>query len=95
MAEEKKIAAVREYLESELPGCSIEDSRDFDQGGQTFRIAFGGAMYVTIVSDEFLDKLNSTDIPESLRRFTLAEHLRELPSTPVLVTNVGLKLEYE
>jgi hypothetical protein len=47
------------------------------------------------VSDEFFKDHEAPEIAAKLGRFTLAEHLRELANTPVIVTNSGLKLEHE
>ena len=38
---------------------------------------------------------NLEEIGERLRNFLLAEHLKEMSTTPVLVTNTGLSLEYD
>jgi hypothetical protein len=44
-----------------------------------------------MVSQEFLNDHDALVILPKLGRFTLAEHLRDLPSEPVIVTNSGLK----
>ncbi|NLI31711.1 MAG: hypothetical protein GX422_02855, partial [Deltaproteobacteria bacterium] len=51
--------------------------------------------YRAMITYEFLEDHKAEDIAPLLRMFLLAEHLRELPSTPLVVTNRGLKLEHE
>ncbi len=94
MVDPQKVAAVREYLQSEFPGNSVEDWYDSMSNAQCFRVVAQGATYQTMISDEFLARYESTAIGPKLGSFTLAEHLRDLPSEAVIVTSTGLKLEY-
>jgi hypothetical protein len=93
MVDVEKTTAVREYLQAEFPDCRIEEGHDVD--GHTFQIGFEGSTYIVIVTDEFLRDHDRPDIGKALSRHTLIEHLRDLPNTPVVVTNSGLKLQYD
>ena len=92
MLDQQKIDAVRDYLEVQFPGCTVEDRYDSDRTAQVFRISCQGATHVTVVLRTFLDAHETTDIPITLEGFYLAEHLRDLGETPVIVTNAGLEL---
>jgi hypothetical protein len=91
---QEKAAAVRAYLQAEFPGCSIEDWYAPERKIFCFKVSGPGATYHAFVSPEFLDGHEAPGIGPKLARFTLAEHLRDLPSQPVLVTKNGLELEY-
>jgi hypothetical protein len=45
------------------------------------------------VLETFLNACEAEQIPTALKEFTLAEHLREMGETTVVVTMEGLKLE--
>ncbi len=93
MPEQIKIKAIVEYLQSEFPECKIEQSREVGRNAQIFRIRYKDNCYCAEVSEEFLKKRDASEIPALLDRFTLAEHLRFLGVTPVVVTSEGLSLE--
>jgi hypothetical protein len=47
------------------------------------------------LTEAFLTVCDASQIPATLEEFTLAEHLREMGATAVVVTPEGLKLEGE
>lgn len=95
MVDERKVQSVVAHFESEFPGCTIEEKQDPDQRLVRFAIINGSTTYRAIIAYEFLEDHKAEEIPSLLRMFLLTEHLRELPSTPLVVTNRGLKLEHE
>lgn len=95
MVDQRKVQAVVAHFEGEFPGCSIEEKQDPDQRLVRFAIINGSSRYRAMITYEFLEDHKAEDIAPLLRMFLLAEHLRELPSTPLVVTNRGLKLEQE
>lgn len=95
MVDEDKIKAVIDYLQAEFPDCKIEDWPVAENQAHHFRIAQEKSTLRAEISEEFLSRHDKFSIPDKLRKFTLAEHLRELPSDVVLVTSTGLKLDYE
>jgi hypothetical protein len=90
----EKITAVRAYLQAEFPGYSIQEQYDSQLKALSFRVSDQGSTYHALVTHEFLDHHEAQVIGTKLARFTLAEHLRDLPSQPIIVTNGGLELEY-
>jgi hypothetical protein len=93
MVDVDKTTAVREYLKAGFPDCKIEEGRDAE--GHYFQISFQGSTYIVTVTDEFLRDHDCPDLGKALSRHTLLEHLRDLPNTPIVVTNSGLKLLYD
>lgn len=95
MVDPKKIQSVVTHLENEFPGCTVEGHHDLAQRVHRFVIKNGATAYRAIVLEEFLETHKAEEIPPLLTMFTLAEHLRELPSAGFVVTKRGLKLEHE
>lgn len=95
MSTEAKTAAVRQYLESEFSGFAVEGGREASQGIHRFTISQGASTHHALIAEEFLESHSLEEIGEKLRNFLLAEHLKEMNTTPVLVTNTGLSLEYD
>ncbi len=95
MAEQEKTAAVREYLQAEFSGFSIEDQHDPKRQMHVFKVGSQDRLHNVLIADDFLNKHDTWEIPDLLRKFLLAEHMREMNSTPLIVTNNGLELEYE
>jgi len=93
MVDAENTRAVREYLQAGFPDGRIEEGRDAE--GHSFQIVFQGSTYIVIVTDEFFRDHDCPDIGKALSRHTLLEHLRDLPNTPIVVTNSGLKLQYD
>jgi hypothetical protein len=92
--DQEKAAAVRDYLQTAFVGCRIEEWYDPELKALCFRVSDQGSTYHAVVSHEFLDDHDALVIGPKLGRFTLAEHLRDLPSEQIIVTNGGLKLDY-
>lgn len=95
MSTEEKTAAVRQYLESEFSGFAIQGGREASEGMHRFTISQGDRTHYALIAEEFLESHNLEEIGKKLRKFLLAEHLKEMSTTPVLVTNTGLSLEYD
>lgn len=93
MVDAEKIAAVRGYLTGEFPGCTVEDWYEAERNAQSFRIVKGQSHHLATVSGEFMEDRNASEISPALTAFLLAEHLRDLGSTRVIVGNDGLSLE--
>ena len=92
--DQEKVSAVRNYLQTEFPGCSIQEQYDPERKALCFSVSDQGSTYLASVTHEFLDKHEAPVIGSKLAKLTLAEHLRDLPSQPVIVTIGGLELEY-
>lgn len=93
MIEEQKVAAVVEYLRASFPRATIEHRPDSDGNGHYFAVKLESSTLQAVVSEEFLDGCEASQIPTRLGKFTLAEHLRDLPSEIVYVTTAGLRLD--
>ena len=93
--EEIKLKAVSDYLQAEFPNGAVQYEYNSTHNTYNFSIGLEGATFQAEVKDEFLRDHDALEISEKLRKFTLAEHLRDLPLDIVVVTNAGLKLQYE
>jgi hypothetical protein len=93
--EENKLKAVSDYLQAEFPNSVVQYEHNSTHQAFNFSVQLEGATFQAEVEDEFLRNHNASAIVEKLRKFTLAEHLRDLPLDIVVVTNAGLKLQYE
>lgn len=91
--EAERIAAVREYFHDHLPDASIRDSYDAGRLAQVFRIEasdFGG-FRDAVISTEFLMDHEPDKLGKVLKGWRVAEHLRAVKGTEVLVTSWGLE----
>ncbi len=95
MADPMKIEAVKTYLENEFPGKTISVTFISSEKVYEFTVTGQRIPMVARVRDSFLSACECGDISRILGAFTLAEHLREMGGTPVVVTSDGLKLEDE
>ncbi|MDY6856377.1 MAG: hypothetical protein SWO11_17090 [Thermodesulfobacteriota bacterium] len=93
MVDKEKIKAVYAYIKNEFDGCIIEDTYDMLRTVQTFRVAYEESVFKITILKDFFDDKNPSDIPALLQSFLLAEHLRDMGSTPLIVTKEGLTLE--
>ena len=93
MDDQEKLKAVQNYLQSEFPGSEIEVIFQPDEKVHVFQILQQGKSHRAMVTETFLNVREAPQIQATLKAFTLAEHLRELGQTPVVVTPHGLKLE--
>ena len=92
MLDPEKVKAVREYLETQFPGGTVEDRYDPSSESQVFRIHREGKLYLTAVRQAFLDEHGAGDIAAALAGFHLIEHLHELAGEQIIVTREGLAL---
>ena len=91
--EAERIAAVREYFIEHLPDASIRDSYDAGRLSQVFRVEaseFGG-FRDAVISTEFLMEHQPEKLGKVLKGWRVAEHLRSVQSTEVLVTTWGIE----
>jgi hypothetical protein len=93
MSNQEKLHAVQEYLMTEFPDAKIDIKQQPQEPVHVCQILHQGKRYCTIVSEAFLQGCEAATIPATLQEFTLAEHLRELGMTPVVVMPEGLKLQ--
>jgi hypothetical protein len=95
MVDQEKLTAVREYLRKEFAGFTIEDWSESGQKAHLFRVTGERRVHNASIAEDFLNELETGEVESKLRSFTLAEHLREIPDTPIMVTRNGLKLQHE
>ncbi len=93
MSVEERIQAVREYLERVFPGYTIEDRDEPGKGTRCFRVSTIGKIHNAVITADFLETHQASEIGPVLTEFTLFEHLREMGATRVIVTASGLELE--
>jgi len=93
MIDEQKVGAVLEYLRGSFPRATLEHRPDCSGNGHYFAVKLEGSILQAVISEEFLEGCETAQIPTRLGKFTLAEHLRDLPSEIVYVTTAGLQLE--
>ncbi len=93
MDNQEKLKALQDYFQSEFPGSEIESRYEPREKVHEYRILCGGKTHRAIVLETFLNACEAEQIPTALKEFTLAEHLREMGETTVVVTMEGLKLE--
>ena len=92
MLDPEKVKAVRDYLETQFPGGTVEDRYEASSKSHVFRIHREGKLYLTAIRQAFLDDHGAGDIAAALARFHLIEHLRELAGEQIIVTKEGLAL---
>ena len=91
--EAARIAAVREYLQEHVPDASIRDSYDPGRLAQVFRVEaseFGG-FRDAVISTEFLMEHQPDKLGKVMKGWRVAEHLRSVQGTEVLVTTWGIE----
>ena len=93
MSLQEKLQAVEVYLQTEFPDAKIEVKHEPMERIHRFQILQHGKPHWAIVVEAFLQGCAADQIAATLQTFTLAEHLRDLGVTPVVVTPKGLKLE--
>jgi hypothetical protein len=92
MVDKEKVAAVRRYLSVEFPDLEVRDHYDSERIAQCFEVGQGRRSSVAIISRQFFEDHEESQIPAMLKAFLLVEHLREC-DLPILVGNEGLSLE--
>jgi len=93
MIDQEKLNAVEGYLRSEFPGSEVRVKHEPRERIHVFEVLQEGKSHRAIIVEAFLSFCDVLKIQATLREFTLAEHLRELGATAVVVTLDGLKLE--
>ena len=89
-----KIRAVREYLQSEFPGCVLYDFYEHQRSAQMFHLqnSQGDIMHMAAVADGFFEAEPERDIRPFLERSRLAAALRDAGARSVLITSAGLQI---
>ncbi len=95
MEDQGSLQVVRDYFKSAFPGCRVEDKYDVSFAGRSFQVTCGSSTYFAVITDGFFSKHPVKEISRKLSDILLIDHLRDLPSTIVFVTEKGLSLEYE
>jgi hypothetical protein len=93
MDDQEKLKAVQHYLQSEFPDSEIEVRFEPDEKVHIFQIFQQDKSHRAIVTETFLNVREAPQIQATLKAFTLAEHLREMGTTAVVVASHGLQLE--
>jgi hypothetical protein len=93
MNDQEKLKAVQDYLQSEFPVSEIEVRFEPSEKAHVFQILQQGMSHRAVVTETFLNVRETSQIQTTLKAFTLAEHLREMGATAVVVTPHGLQLE--
>ncbi len=91
--EAERIAAVREYFSQQVPDAEIRDSYDAGRLAQVFRVEasdFGG-FRDAVISTEFLMEHPPNKLAKVLKGWRVAEHLRSMSGTEVLVSTWGIE----
>jgi len=91
--EAERIAAVREYFHEHMPNASIRDSYDAGRLAQVFRIEASDlrGFRDAVISTEFLMEHQPDKLGKVLKGWRVAEHLRSVNGTEVLVTTWGIE----
>jgi hypothetical protein len=91
--EAERIAAVREYFYEQVPNAEIRDSYDAGRLAQVFRVEASdlGGFRDAVVSTEFLMEHQPDKLGKVLKGWRVAEHLRSMNGTEVLVTTWGIE----
>ena len=89
-----KIRVIREYLQTEFPGCVLSDFYEHERAAQMFHVqnSQGDLMHVAAISDDFLKTEAERDIRRFLDGNRLGRVLRDAGPTTVLVTPSGLQV---
>ncbi len=93
MSVNEKLQAVEGYLLQEFREAKIEIKSNAVEQTHRFQILDQGKTHCAIVVETFLKSCETEKIAATLEAFMLAEHLRDMGITPVVVTLEGLKLE--
>jgi len=91
--EAERIAAVREYFYEQVPNAEIRDSYDAGRLAQVFRVEASdlGGFRDAVISTEFLMEHKPDKLAKVLKGWRVAEHLRSMKGTEVLVTTWGIE----
>jgi hypothetical protein len=88
---EEKLTVIRKYLHSEFPGFNFMESYDIDRGALKFTINKGDILHIVEVSEFFLEDYDVRTIASHFKNWKVAEHLRDIGDTPIMVGSEGLE----
>lgn len=91
--EAERISAVRQYFYEQVPNAEIRDSYDAGRLAQVFRVEASDleGFRDAVVSTEFLMEHQPDKLGKVLKGWRVAEHLRSMKGTEVLVTTWGIE----
>ena len=87
-----KLNVIRNYLNVEFPGNTVEDQYDFDRTAQTFRIA-NDRIHLVTISRAFLDDHDVSEIESYLKGSHLSKYFQREGVNRITVTNSGIRQE--
>lgn len=92
--DETKIRAVRDYLQRELPQCSVYDFYDLERASQAFHLqnSQGRLVHLVFVASELLEDRSETELGRFLAEHRLSHVLRLAGHADVMVTGDGVSV---
>jgi hypothetical protein len=85
-----QIAMLVDYVKQEFPGRSVWDRRDHDRSAHTVSVATDAGILLLTASFEFLSDNTPIAVSQLLKKWKVADALRETGSTGrKLVTRIG------
>ncbi len=93
--DERKAAAVREYLQREFPTAVIYDFHEHERGARVFLLqdSQGSVVHQAAVAEDLLGEHSEAELRAFFDRHKLARVLRQAGQAGVSVTRAGLKIE--
>jgi hypothetical protein len=90
--DEAKVRCVRDYLQRELPSCSVYDFFDLERGAHAFHLqdSHGHFSHLAYVAADFLTERSEREIQRVLEQQRVAQALRQMGSAGILVTSEGV-----
>lgn len=87
--------AFMEYLLREFPDARVDTSYESVRKVWCFRVSLPlGTIHSAAATEDFLADTPTPQIMSKLESFLLAEHLRDMGSTRVIVTKQGLSMDF-
>jgi hypothetical protein len=88
-----QVASVVAYIKEEFPGRSVWDARDHDRSAHTVGVETDAGVLLLTASFEFLSDNGSSVVSQLLKKWKVADALREAGSTGrLLVTRDGWQI---
>jgi hypothetical protein len=93
--DDAKIRAVRDYLQRELPHCSVYDFYDAERSAQAFHLqnSHGRLSHLVFILPEFLDERSEKEIRKFLELHKLSQTLRQAGTAEVVIGKTAVKVE--
>jgi hypothetical protein len=92
--DEAKLRAVRDYLQRELPHCSVYDFHDAERNAQAYHLqnSHGRLSHLVLVTVDFLEARSEREIRRYLEQHKLSHTLRQAGTSDVVVSGAGIKI---